>query len=116
MAKPNIDLIRRIVNQGRLKDLLDLMEGYSPYSDENLVENIPKKIGSGSARWDQLYTYRMAVEHIRFVLKYGSDINHIVEKDGKVYSSYPDYFEKWLNEGCCGLHQEEVVILGLHHA
>lgn len=94
MSKINTNLVRALVEKGRAKDLADLMEGESKYCTET-PENTP-------ASTDELYTYRMALEHVLFVAKFG--LGKVTEKDGThYYSAYPEYFEQWLASGCLGI-------------
>jgi hypothetical protein len=83
----------------RISDLIRLMEGESEFSSDSEC-NIPESR-------DELYAYNMALQHVRFVERYGLDANHVVA-EGKTYESYPGYFQDWLNNGCKGIEESEI--------
>ncbi|MFZ6747113.1 hypothetical protein ACO0LC_28170 [Undibacterium sp. JH2W] len=94
MSKIDIKIIRKLLENGRAQDLLSLMNGESKYSSES-SENLPSSK-------EEVNTYWMAIEHVTFVLKYGFNIKKV--QDGtQFYSACPDYFEKWLTDGCPGI-------------
>lgn len=90
MYSINTYVVKKLLRE-RPQDLLDLMEGESEYCRTEPT-NLPRNS-------DESYIRRMAFEHIWFVSEFGFDVDK-AEKDGKYYSSYPDYFEQWLELGC----------------
>jgi hypothetical protein len=107
MAKPDVNIILRLFNEGREKDLLDLMEGDSPYTREDLFENFPGKNSDRVRDIDEIYTTALAVDYVRFVVNYGHEKSQVI--DGKmVYSSRPEAFNKWLEMGGLRLTQQEL--------
>lgn len=107
MPKPDTNIIRRLLNEGREQDLLVLMEGDSAYNREDLLENLPGKNGDQERDMDELYTTGLAVDHVRFVVNYGHEKTHVVD-GSMVYSARPEAFEKWLEMGCLRLTQQEL--------
>lgn len=94
MSKIDQNLVRKMIETGRAKDLADLMEGESQYCTET-SENTPRSK-------DELHLYRMALEHVIFVSKFGLSVEKM--KEGThYYSAYPEDFEKWLESGCLGI-------------
>jgi hypothetical protein len=105
LSKPNVNIVKALLAE-RAQDLADLMTGESPFY-LGPTDNIPRQHGNRVRDEDELSTYRMALEHVEFVARFG----HFVQKtkrDGKFYSAYPEYFERWTASGCLGLHQEEL--------
>jgi hypothetical protein len=96
-----------MLNEGRAKDLLDLLNGESAYSINQVHSNLPGRTGSREKDIDELHTVRMATEHVWFITRFGLNIQNAKE-DGKYYSAYPEYFERWLNAGCLGISEEEL--------
>ncbi|MBB2486260.1 hypothetical protein H5407_13640 [Mitsuaria sp. WAJ17] len=88
------ELIRELVDFGRAEEVALLMDGDSKYYSGS-VENIPTSI-------DEVYVFRMATEHLKFVAKYGQDVK-MKKVDGHVFSAYPEYFEQWVSGGCRGV-------------
>jgi hypothetical protein len=102
MSKIDTNIVRKLVEKGRSNDLVDLMEGESEYCSES-TENIPKSK-------DELYAYHMALEHLRFVSRFGVDVQKM--KEGThFYSAYPEYFEQWLSSGCVGITYADLISL-----
>ncbi|WP_211442008.1 hypothetical protein [Collimonas humicola] len=99
MSKIDANLVRMLVENGRAKDIADLLEGESKFHS-NSSKNIPKSE-------DELTFCRMALDHILFVAKFGTEIKKA--KDGShFYAAYPDYFEKWLAAGCLGIDAQDL--------
>ena len=108
MSKPDIEIVRRIYSEGRAKDLHALITGESPFSlPLELGDNYPLPGVDRNFEDHEGHICRMAEEHLWFVAEFGSDVFK-ASKDGKYYSSYPDYFYKWLEIGCKRVHQEEI--------
>ncbi len=100
MSKIDTEIIRSLIAHGRANDLADLMEGESKYCSES-SENIPKSK-------DELHIYRMALEHVIFVSKFGVEVQKM--KEGThFYSAYPEYFEQWLRSGCLGITNSDLM-------
>ncbi|WP_444891822.1 hypothetical protein ACJJIE_11890 [Microbulbifer sp. TRSA001] len=95
MLKPDTNIIRRLLNEGREQDLFDLMEGDSVYNWEDLLENLPGKNGDRERNMDELYTTWLAVDHVRFIVNYGHEKSQIIDRN-MVYSTRLEAFEKWL--------------------
>jgi hypothetical protein len=100
-------LVRQLIASGHAADLADLMVGDSPFnaeatqSDLTLPAEREKKIA-------MLYAARMAWEHVTFLAKFGRHATGSIKQDQRVYSAYPEYFEKWIEDGCTGLLLSDV--------
>ncbi len=92
--------VNSMIKLERYDDLLDLLTQESPYTTDS-VSNIPK------AR-EEIEQYSYAVDHIRFLKKFGETDQVVVDEDGKVYQWYINYFDKWLKNGVKGLEENEV--------
>jgi hypothetical protein len=100
MSKIDANLVRRLMENGRAKDLADLMEGESKYWSKR-KENLP-------TTKEDAHICRMALEHVLFVSKFGSNFNK--GKEGShFYSAYPEYFERWLDSGCLGIAESDLM-------
>lgn len=99
MSDIPVDKIKKMLELGRASDLVKLMEGESEYSSDS-KDNIP-------VSKEELYTYSMALEHVRFVEKYGLEVGEI-EEAGKVYVACPEYFDSWLSHGAKGVEYGEI--------
>jgi hypothetical protein len=88
------------------------MDRDSPFT-QPLVDNLPRDHTRVRGHevpglaMDEVYVLRMAWEHAVFVGEFGLQANSVVQNE-RVFSAYPDYFERWLELGCRGLHQEEL--------
>jgi hypothetical protein len=92
-------IVQKMLRAGKANDLLDLMSGESKYTSDNselILNNLEEK-----------KAWRMSLEHVKFVAKYGLDVDK-VEEGSKFYSAYPDDFEKWLGLGAPGLVEEDL--------
>ncbi|WP_165670250.1 hypothetical protein [Metapseudomonas otitidis] len=94
-----VSSVMNILAQGRISDLIDLMEGDSEFSSGS-NENIPK-----TRR--EVYVYNMALRHLKFLKDYGLGVERVIVDD-KVFESYPDYFQEWLDLGCKGVEEDEI--------
>jgi hypothetical protein len=92
--------IRSMLKTGRHVDLLKLMDGESEYSSKS-TRNIPKTR-------DEIYEFRMAVEHVRFVARFGLTVSRAIEGD-KTYSAYPHEFDSWVRNGAKGIEEDELL-------
>lgn len=93
-----IDAIRFLMQNGHVRELLQLIEGDSPYTTDN----------SEGAPHDP-YLRRLwviAVHHLRFVAEYGE--REKIVCDGKYLSSHPVEFEQWLQAGAPGIGNEDI--------
>lgn len=108
MSKPDIEMIQRLYSLGRAQDLHKLIIGESSFSlPPGKGDNYPIGGTDRNFEFHESFICRMAEEHLWFVSEFGPDIAK-ASRDGKYYSSYPEYFEKWLAIGCKCLHQEEI--------
>lgn len=94
-----ITAIKKMVERGRSSDLLDLMQGESPYTsaDSELILN----------GLEEKQPWRMALEHLKFIVEFGN-VEGVVEKDSKFYSAYPEEFQQWLSIGAPGLVKSDL--------
>ena len=95
MSNINVEVVKELLIR-RPKDLLDLMEGDSVYC-KLAPKNLPKNR-------EETYIRHMAREHIWFVSEFGVETQK-AEKNGKFYSSYPEYFSQWLALDCLTLDE-----------
>lgn len=100
MAHIKKEVIQRMIEVGRASDLVEIMEGDSEYCTDS-SENIPKTK-------DEIYNYGMALKHIQFIDKFGLEVQE-VEENGYFFKAYPDYFERWLDQGCLGIFREDLM-------
>lgn len=100
MSQESVDVIRKMLAAGRANDLALLMEGDSQYYSGS-TENIPTTT-------DESYLLRMATEHVRFIERFGFDVRN-VEREGHVFTAYPDYFDAWITGGCRGISQRDLM-------
>ena len=107
MDKPDTKVIRRLLNEGREKDLLDLMSGDSRYTRNDLLNNLPGNNGDREKDMDELYTISLATKHVSFIVQYGHGQSKVMVEN-RVYSAWPEAFEKWLQMGCLGIAKQEV--------
>ncbi|USA54243.1 hypothetical protein NDN13_03355 [Acinetobacter sp. C32I] len=94
------NFVNNMIKLERYDDLLDLLTQESPYTTDS-VSNIPK------AR-EEIEQYSYAVDHIRFLKKFGHTDELMIDKDGRAYRWNIDYFDKWLENGVKGLEENEV--------
>jgi hypothetical protein len=95
----DIDAIKAMLAPGRVNDLLLLMEGDSKYSGP-LTENLPRTR-------EQVFARLRALEHVKFVAKYGLE-KTVVKEGAMIYESRPDGFEEWLSLGAPGIEPTEL--------
>jgi len=108
VSKPDIEIVRRLYSEGRAKDLHELITGESPFSlpwDQG--DNYPQQCVDRNFEDHEGFICRMAEEHLWFVAEFGPSVSK-ASRHGKYYSSYPEYFYKWLEIGCKRVHQEEI--------
>jgi hypothetical protein len=94
------ELIKNIVESGRAQDLLLMLEGESPYTNDE-SEGAPKDHALA-----KLWT--AALYHLRFIAEFGNQQNTLM-KDGKWVSAFPEEFSQWLEAGAPGIAIEEIV-------
>lgn len=89
-------LVDRALELGLTKELLAVLEGNSTYSDVDSIDNLDRH----SRRLRS-----MAMIHLQFMLRFGASEleDKQIEVDGKVYSSYPEYFSAWKLAGIPGI-------------
>jgi hypothetical protein len=107
MPEINTAVIKRMLYEGRANDLLELMEGESKYSRLEILENLPGKNCTREQKMEELYITGLAVDHVRFVAKYGLSVETAIDGE-KIYSARPEAFEKWLQLGCLRLNGYEI--------
>lgn len=95
----NIDAIRKMLSTSRVEDLLHLLEGESKFSSD-AIEN-------QAITEEQLVLRSLALEHVRFVAKFGLDLDRVIE-GGKVFCSRSNEFESWLAIGAPGIEPCEL--------
>lgn len=89
-------LVDRALELGLTEELLAVLEGNSTYSDLDAIDNLDRH----SRRLRS-----MAMIHLKFMLRFGfsGSEDKQIEVDGKVYSSYPEYFSAWKLAGIPGI-------------
>lgn len=95
------DLLKIMLQHGRSKDLLQLMEGESKYTSpdsELFFQGLEE-----SRLW------HLALSHVRFVARFGLDQERVIE-DGKVYRAYSEEFAKWIFLGAPGLPERDFLM------
>ena len=107
MPDINATIIKRMLYEGRAKDLLELMEGDSRFSRLDVLENLPGKNCTREQKMEELYITGLAVDHVRFVSIYGLGVQQVIEGE-KIFSARPEAFEKWLQLGCLRLNGYEI--------
>ena len=95
----DVEIIKAMLSEGRVSDLLDLMEGESEFTGDG-VENMPKTEEEKVARG-------RALDHVRFIAEYGFDKDKVVDGN-MVYSSRPKGFAEWLILGAPGIEPSEL--------
>lgn len=100
MSKFDTSLIKRMLSNGRIQDLLDLMDGESEYSSDS-TENMPRDEEERMLRGD-------ALDHVRFGSKFGFSKDRVIE-DEKVYCSRPKEFDEWIRRGAPGIVPDELM-------
>lgn len=95
----NVEILRQMLSQDRINDLIELMEGESKYTSDSM-DNMPKTEDEKMARGD-------ALDHVRFVSKFGEDKERVIEGD-MVYSSRDEEFNAWLEMGAPGIVPSEL--------
>jgi len=93
------ELIRNLVENGRALDLLRMLEGESPYTNE-ASEGAPKEPALAKLWMAALY-------HLRFVAEFGNRPDTVM-KDGKWCSAFPKEFSEWIDAGAPGIVVEEL--------
>ncbi|AHG49782.1 hypothetical protein RLEG12_02560 (plasmid) [Rhizobium leguminosarum bv. trifolii CB782] len=88
--------VDRALELGLTKELLAILEGNSKYSDVESIDSLDRH----SRRLRS-----MAMIHLKFMLRFGSSESESkqIEVDGKIYSSYPEYFGAWKLAGIPGI-------------
>ena len=90
------DLVDEAIALGLYRELLDMLEGASKYSDVELFEGLDRH----SRRLRS-----MAIMHLQFMIDFnyqGAEKKNIAVGD-KVRSNFPDYFEAWKLAGIPGM-------------
>ena len=100
MTKLDTSLLKRMLSNGRIRDLLCLMEGESEYTSDS-TENMPRNEEERMLRGD-------ALDHVRFGCKFGFSKDRVIE-DEKVYCSRPKEFDEWIMRGAPGIVPEELM-------
>ncbi|MGE8098601.1 hypothetical protein [Pseudomonas fluorescens] len=94
-----IETIKKLISVGRAKDVLDFVEGDSPYISE---------VSLGAPQEQELRRlWVIAVHHLRFVSEFGVSSSG-VHKDGKYLTAFPEGFEQWLQAGAPGVADEDI--------
>lgn len=87
-------VVEDLMSAGQAKILVDLLTGESPHSQ--LLTN-PERV-------EEKILLAGAVSHLWFLSEFG-DAESPIEKEGRVYASYPAEFEQWLDADCPGLSE-----------
>ncbi|MGO4569434.1 hypothetical protein AB4Z52_31410 [Rhizobium sp. 2YAF20] len=98
------NLIDDALSLGLARELLGMMEGESEYSDIDSILKLDRHSGR---------LLNMATRHIDFMLEFGCDVKEhkTAKKEGKVYSSYPEYFEAWKLAGIPGISLSQLTTM-----
>lgn len=94
-----IEIIRLMLDAGRAKDILAFVEGESPYLSD-ASDGVPQDP-------ELKRIWIMVVHHLRFLVEFGSGTS-VQSSGGKIYSSYPDEFERWLSAGAPGISELDI--------
>ncbi|NIE55141.1 MULTISPECIES: hypothetical protein [unclassified Burkholderia] len=94
-----IEVIKLMLSAGRAKDMLDFVEGESPYLSD----------ASGGVPQDPEFKriWIMVVHHLRFLAEFGNGVS-VQSSGGKVYRPYPDEFDRWLSAGASGISEIDI--------
>ena len=91
--------VRRLVQTSEgAKEVLELMEGESPYSDDRQADELDRDSGRA---------WSLALHYVRFVSEFGPVEGRVV-RDGKVHQGFPEDFEAWLRMGAPGMSSGEL--------
>lgn len=93
------EIIRRLIDAGRARDVLEFVEGDSPYISET---------SPGAPQEPELRRlWILVVHHLRFISEFG--ILAVREyKDGRCLTAFPDEFEQWLQVGAPGISNDDI--------
>ncbi|WP_131190151.1 hypothetical protein [Stutzerimonas kirkiae] len=94
-----VKIIRALIDSGRVKDVLDFVEGESEYVSD-------KSEGAPQAR-ELRRLWILVVHHLRFLSEFGS--TPAATKDGKYLISYPREFDLWLDAGAPGVAEQDIM-------
>ncbi|HEY9105269.1 MAG TPA: hypothetical protein VIN58_01235 [Roseateles sp.] len=94
-----IEAIQQLMTTGHVGDLLLMLEGDSPYSDEH-SEGAPD-----DRQLARLWT--AALYHLRFVAEFGPSAERQF-KQGKWLSAFPAEFSEWLQAGAPGVSMADL--------
>ncbi len=74
-------------------DVLNMLLGENEYADPEAFEKLDVH---------SLHLRRMAIRHLEFLVNFGFK-KETQKQDGKLYSTYPEYFNAWKLAGCPGI-------------
>jgi hypothetical protein len=93
------EIIKRMLSAGRAKDMLDFVDGESPYLSD----------ASGGVPQDPELKriWILVVHHLRFLAELGNSVS-VQSTDGRLYGPYPDEFDRWLSAGAPGISEIDI--------
>jgi len=94
-----VEIIRLMLSVGRAKDMLDFVEGESPYLSD-ASDGVPQDP-------ELKRIWIMVVHHLRFLVEFGNG-ESVQSAGGKVYGPYPDEFDRWLSLGAPGISEIDI--------
>lgn len=93
-----VKIIRALIDSGRVKDVLDFVEGESEYISDT---------SEGAPQTRELRRiWVLVVHHLRFVSEFGNI--PAATKNGKHLIAYPQEFELWLDAGAPGISDQDI--------
>lgn len=94
-----VEIIRSLIRSGRVKDVLDFVEGDSVYISD---------ASEGAPQSPELRrVWILVVHHLRFVSEFGN-VSATQSKGGKCLSPHPEEFEAWLSAGAPGVADRDL--------
>jgi hypothetical protein len=96
-----VDIIEKLVESGKARDLYELVSGTSTYSianEENNDEELPL---------EQVKLFHAVRAHLDFVANFGTSQSKVT-KDGKYFMARPEKFSEWLKKGAPDISEDEL--------
>jgi hypothetical protein len=94
-----VEIILMLLNSGRVRDVLEFVEGESPYLSD-ASEGAPQ-----SPELRKIWI--MMVHHLRYLANFG-DGSSIQIHEGKIYRPYPEEFDAWIKAGAPGIAEQDM--------
>jgi len=95
-----IFLIKKIIELGYTKDLLEIMTAVSEYN----IDSYNKDLFSNESE-EKLW--HIAMHHLDYLVNYG-DSDSVNDEKGHMHFSYREEFDKWLDSGFPGVLPSEI--------